>query len=130
MNGGAFCCAGGMKRKNIICIIMLIIALTVFAGCTKSGSKENDKDASAPNKDFIVVGSSNEEGDAFILYNTNIILSVEDLAEYIDEVYDFENKPEIILAESDAEEELLNEIKEMLDDKGVVYAVTDTVTDN
>ena len=118
--------------KALILSAMLIILCVSFTACSKKDKEEqtaeveNTQEPTSEdeiNQDFIIVGE--DEGEPLIFYNLNYVTSVEELEEYVDIAYDFEEKPEIILAEAGAPEGIFEQVKEMLDQKGVVYVITE-----
>ena len=115
--------------KYAVIFLLLALLVLLLAACAKKKKTQTSPEGTgAPVEteaagDFIIVGEN--EGEPLIFYNLNNVSSVEELAEYVDIAYDFENKPEIILAEVDAPEGVFEQVREMLDEKGVVYVITE-----
>ncbi len=115
--------------KYAVIFLLLGLLVLMLAACAKKKKTQTSSEgAAAPVEseaagDFIIVGE--DGGKPLIFYNLNNVSSVKELAEYVDIAYDFENKPEIILAEVDAPEGVFEQVREMLDEKGVVYVITE-----
>lgn len=123
-----------MKKSWLIKLTVLAMTAVLafgFAGC---GKKEEKNDAETSNseatnseteveQDFIVVGTDEDGETPLIFYNLNMVSSVEELEEYVDLSYDFDEKPELLLAQYEAPEGVFEQIMEMLDEKGVVYTI-------
>lgn len=119
--------------KSVVLLVLVIATLFAFTGCGSDKTEEKNESESTSNEesdtateteveqDFIVVGSDN--GEPLIFYNLNAVTSVDELEEYVDLSYDFEEKPEILLAQVEAPEGVFEQIKAMLDEKGVVYTI-------
>lgn len=111
--------------KLTVLAVLLASVLCVFTAC---GDKNNNEEAAATaepevEQDFIVVGADEDGVTPLIFYNLNMVSSVEELEEYVDLSYDFEEKPELLLAQVEAPEGVFEQIMEMLDEKGVVYTI-------
>lgn len=120
-------------RKNLLikfAVLALMVASFAFAftGCGDKNEEENTATETPANaveveQDFIVVGADEDGVTPLIFYNLNMVSSVEELEEYVDLSYDFDEKPELLLAQSEAPEGVFEQIIEMLDEKGVVYTI-------
>jgi len=120
-----------MKSKIVKLLIVSLLAVSATVALSACGDKEEKQETTnietkateeaEVEQDFIVVGSEN--GEPLIFYNLNMVTSVEDLEEYVDITYDFENKPELLLGQVEAPEGVFEQIMEMLDEKGVVYSI-------
>lgn len=119
-----------MRNKWLLKLSLLVLSavglMFSFTGC---GEKEEEApqatETSAETEveqDFILAGT-NDDGTPLIFYNLNMVTTVEDLEEYVDLSYDFENKPEILVGQVEAPEGVFEQILEMLDEKGVVYTI-------
>ena len=123
-----------MKKSWLI--KLTVLAMTVafafcFVGCGKEDDKSETETANSETanseteveQDFIVVGTDEDGETPLIFYNLNMVSSVEELEEYVDLSYDFDEKPELLLAQYEAPEGVFEQIMEMLDEKGVVYTI-------
>lgn len=111
--------------KLTVLSVLLASVLCVFTAC---GDKNNNEEVTATaepevEQDFIVVGTDEDGVTPLIFYNLNMVSSVEELEEYVDLSYDFDEKPELLLAQVEAPEGVFEQIMEMLDEKGVVYTI-------
>ena len=115
--------------KYAVIFLLLALLILLMAACAKKKKTQTLPENTAvpvvteAAGDFIIVGE--HQGEPLIFYNLNYVSSVEELAEYVDNAYDFENKPEIILTEVNAPEGVFEQVREMLDGKGVVYVITE-----
>lgn len=112
-------------RRLILLAAMSVVVIFSFTACGDKQEEETQTEATAEpevEQDFIVVGA-NEDGTPLIFYNLNMVSSVEELEEYVDLSYDFEKKPELLVAQVEAPEGVFEQILEMLNEKGVVYTM-------
>ena len=115
--------------KYAVIFLLLGLLVLLLAACAKKKKTDASPEGTgAPAEteaagDFIIVGEN--EGEPLIFYNLNNMSSVDELAKYVDAAYDFEKKPEIILADVDAPEGVFEQVRDMLDEKGVVYVITE-----
>lgn len=123
-----------MKKSWLIKLTALALTASLafcFAACGKNEEKNaaDTSNSEATNseteveQDFIVVGTDEDGKTPLIFYNLNMVSSVEELEEYVDLSYDFDEKPELLLAQYEAPEGVFEQIMEMLDEKGVVYTI-------
>lgn len=119
-----------MRKNLLVKLTVLALVLTsiicIFTGCGEKKAEESETKATAEaevEQDFIVVGADEDGVTPLIFYNLNMVSSVEELEEYVDLSYDFDKKPELLLAQYEAPEGVFEQIMDMLDEKGVVYTI-------
>ena len=118
-----------MKKNWLIKLTVLALVIASFACLfTACGDKEKAEETETTTEteveqDFIVVGTDEDGVTPLIFYNLNMVSSVEELEEYVDLSYDFDEKPELLLAQYEAPEGVFEQIIDMLDEKGVVYTI-------
>lgn len=123
-----------MKKSWLIKLAVLAMTVAVVLCFVACGDKKEKSESESTNteagnseteveQDFIVVGTDEDGKTPLIFYNLNMVSSVEELEEYVDISYDFDEKPELLLAQYEAPEGVFEQIMEMLDEKGVVYTI-------